>query len=70
MKEFDLHTTATAPEGSKDILAQAEKQSGFIPYLYAIMAEAPEVLKPYTHFEQMIDKTSVANTEVFVTNCF
>ncbi|MGQ9805879.1 MAG: hypothetical protein ACUVRP_07365 [Chlorobiales bacterium] len=51
MKEFDLHTTATAPEGSKDILAQAEKQSSFIPYLYAIMTEVPEVLKAYTYLE-------------------
>lgn len=58
MEEFDLHTTATAPEGSKEILAQAEKQSGFIANLYAVMAEAPEVLKAYTQLAKMIENTS------------
>lgn len=48
MTQFKLHTLETAPEGAKEILEEAQKQNGFIPNLYKIMAESPEVLKAYT----------------------
>ncbi|MBW6536708.1 MAG: hypothetical protein K0B11_17005 [Mariniphaga sp.] len=31
MTQFKLHTLETAPEGSKGILEEAQKQNGFIP---------------------------------------
>jgi hypothetical protein len=43
MTAFKLHTIESAPEGSKEILKGALKQNGFIPNLYGIMAESPEV---------------------------
>ena len=63
MTQFKLHTFETAPEGSKEILEGAKKQNGFIPNLYAIMAESPEVLKAYTQMNQLFTETSLSNEE-------
>ncbi|PKP51385.1 MAG: carboxymuconolactone decarboxylase [Bacteroidetes bacterium HGW-Bacteroidetes-1] len=63
MSKFTLHTLETAPEGSKEILAGALKQNGFIPNLYAMMAESPEVLKAYTQMAALFDNTSLSPIE-------
>lgn len=58
MEKFKLHTSETAPEGSKEVLTQLQNQNGMIHNLYAVMAEAPEVLKTYIHLGQIINQTS------------
>lgn len=63
MTEFKLYTLETAPEGSKEILSNALKQNGFIPNLYGIMAESPEVLKAYTQMNQFFNETSLSPVE-------
>jgi AhpD family alkylhydroperoxidase len=63
MTQFKLHTIETAPEGSKEILEGALKQNGFIPNLYKIMAESPEVLKAYTQMNQLFTETSLSPVE-------
>ncbi|WP_303918669.1 carboxymuconolactone decarboxylase family protein [Draconibacterium sediminis] len=63
MTQFKLHTIETAPEGSKEILEGALKQNGFIPNLYKIMAESPEVLKAYTQMNQFFTETSLSPVE-------
>lgn len=63
MTQFKLHTLETAPEGAKEILEEAQKQNGFIPNLYKIMAESPEVLKAYTQMHQLFTETSLSNEE-------
>lgn len=63
MTQFKLHTIETAPEGSKEILEGALKQNGFIPNLYKIMAESPEVLKAYTQMNQLFTETSLNPVE-------
>jgi uncharacterized peroxidase-related enzyme len=63
MTQFKLHTIETAPEGSKGILEGALKQNGFIPNLYKIMAESPEVLKAYTQMNQLFTETSLNPVE-------
>lgn len=63
MTQFRLHTIETAPEGSKEILEGALKQNGFIPNLYKIMAESPEVLKAYTQMNQLFTETSLNPVE-------
>ena len=45
MPEFTAHTLDTAPQASRKILQNAEKQLGFIPNLYAAMAESPATLE-------------------------
>ncbi len=59
MTEFKLHTLETAPEGSKEILSGSLKQSGFIPNLYGMMAESPELLKAYRQLSDAFNATSL-----------
>jgi uncharacterized peroxidase-related enzyme len=63
MSEYKLHTLETAPEESKELLKGAEKQLGFIPNLYAIMAESPVSLKAYNSISQNFEKSSLSSTE-------
>jgi len=63
MTTFKLHTIESAPEGSKEILEGALKQNGFIPNLYKIMAESPEILKAYQQMNQLFMETSLTAVE-------
>lgn len=63
MSDFKIHTTETAPEGSKEILVGAQKSLGFIPNLYSIMAEAPATLKAYNGLSDNFEKSSLSPTE-------
>lgn len=63
MTKFKVHTPETAPEASKEILAGALKQNGFIPNLYGIMAESPELLKAYRHLADSFNATSLNQIE-------
>jgi uncharacterized peroxidase-related enzyme len=63
MSQFKIHTTETAPENSKELLEGAQKQLGFIPNLYGIMAEAPAALKAYNGLSQNFDTSSFNTTE-------
>ncbi|WP_300379976.1 carboxymuconolactone decarboxylase family protein [Henriciella sp.] len=66
MTEFTQHTEETAPEESREILANAKKQNGNIPNLWAIMAEAPGLLKGYTHLHEAFANSSFDKDEVTV----
>lgn len=73
MSEYKLHTSETAPEESKELLKNAEKQLGFIPNLYAIMAESPIVLKAYNSISQNFENSSLNQIEqqvVLLTTSF
>ena len=63
MVSFKLHNIETAPEGSKETLSEALKQNGFIPNLYAIMAESPEALKAYRQIADSFSATSLSPIE-------
>lgn len=63
MTTFNLHTLKTAPEASKEILVRAQKQNGFIPNLYGMMAESPELLKAYRQMADLFDATSLSPVE-------
>lgn len=63
MSQFKIHTIETAPEDSKELLKGAEKQLGFIPNLYGIMAEAPAALKAYNGLSQNFETSSFSTTE-------
>jgi len=43
--EFKVHDKETAPEASKPVLEQAEKEYGFAPNILGVMAESPTALK-------------------------
>ncbi len=63
MTTFPLHSSETAPEGSKPILAAAQKKFGFVPNLIRVMAEAPAAVKAYTTIMDIFEGTSLSNAE-------
>ncbi|MCC7428693.1 MAG: carboxymuconolactone decarboxylase family protein [Alphaproteobacteria bacterium] len=60
---YPVHTIDSAPDGAANILAAAKKGMGFVPNLYAVMAEAPALLKAYTTLSKIFDETSLTPTE-------
>lgn len=63
MTTFKLHTIDTAPEESKELLETALKQNGFIPNLYGVMAESPQLLKAYRQMADLFSETSLTPAE-------
>lgn len=66
MTRLTRHTVETAPEGSKETLAQTEKAFGFAPGLFQIMAGAPQLLQTYNTIHQAFQKTSLNARELTV----
>ncbi|HET8765194.1 MAG TPA: carboxymuconolactone decarboxylase family protein [Rhodanobacter sp.] len=58
MSEFTLHTPDTAPAAARNLLLGAQKQLGFVPNLYAHLANAPAALEAYFGLSAQFDKTS------------
>lgn len=63
MSDFTVHTIESAPPGSRDLLRQATSRLGFTPNLYAVMAEAPSLLKGYFALSEIFDGTSLTPVE-------
>lgn len=71
MKNFPTHTMESAPADAKPILEAALKGYGFVPNLYATMAEAPTILEGYTTLSAIFGKTELSETErqiILMTN--
>jgi uncharacterized peroxidase-related enzyme len=60
---YKVHTIESAPAAAKEILTGAKKGLGFVPNLFAVMAEAPALLKAYTALSGIFDETSLSATE-------
>lgn len=63
MVDFPNHTPESAPEPANQKLAEVKKGLGFVPNLYAKLAEAPAALEGYTTLSGIYDKTSFSNAE-------
>ena len=63
MTTFPVHSSETAPGGSKPILAAAQKKFGFVPNLIRVMAEAPAAAKAYTTIMDIFERTSLSDAE-------
>lgn len=73
MTSFQQHTIESAPSGAKPILEGAQKALGFVPNLYATMADAPALLEGYTTLSGVFDKSALSPTErqvVLLTTSF
>lgn len=71
MTEFIRHTVETAPEAARPVLKGAQGSLGFIPNLFATMAEAPALLNAYSQLGELLNSTSFSATEqqiVLMTN--
>lgn len=63
MSTFTTHNVESAPKAAKAILEGAQKALGFVPNLYANMAESPAVLTAYTTLAGNFEKSSLTPTE-------
>ena len=63
MNNFKLHTLASAPAGSLPILEAADKGLGFIPNLYAHLAEAPNALQAYKQLGALLEQSALTPEE-------
>jgi uncharacterized peroxidase-related enzyme len=63
MTTFPVHSSETAPEGSKPILAAAQKKFGFVPNLIRVMAEAPAAAEAYTTVMGIFESSSLSDAE-------
>ena len=63
MTIFPVHSSETAPEASKPILAATQKQFGFVPNLIRILAEAPAAAEAYTTVMDIFERSSLSDAE-------
>ncbi|MEP4050964.1 MAG: carboxymuconolactone decarboxylase family protein [Litorimonas sp.] len=71
MTDFPIHTVETAPAAAKPRLEGAQKALGFVPNLYATMAEAPAMLEGYQTLAEIFGKSDLSATEqqvILMTN--
>ncbi len=66
MTKFTLHDETTAPEDSKQQLADSRKAFGMIPNLHAAMAEAPGLLQAYKTVHELFANSSFDKDEMTV----
>lgn len=62
-QDFIAHTPQTAPEEIREELALIEKTIGFLPMMYAKMAEAPGLMKAYRAGSTLFDQTALTAIE-------
>lgn len=58
MTSFRTHLPETAPEPTRQTLAEARRRLGFVPNLYANLAESPEALEGYITLSAIFAKTA------------
>lgn len=63
MNTFKLHTLESAPAGALPILEAAQKGLGFIPNLYAHLAEAPNALSAYKQLGALLEQSTLTQEE-------
>jgi len=61
--EFTLHTEATAPEASRQVLIAAKQAFGFVPNLHAVLAESPAALQGYDAIFNLVGQTGFTPAE-------
>ncbi|MGE0917369.1 carboxymuconolactone decarboxylase family protein [Trichlorobacter lovleyi] len=66
MSSFKIHNVDSAPEGSKEILANYKKRNGMIPNLFGVLAEAPDLLEAYVSLHQWFQSSSLNAEELTV----
>jgi AhpD family alkylhydroperoxidase len=63
MTKFTMHTPETAPEASRPWLIEAKKSLGFVPNMFAGLAESPTVLNGYQTLSDLFAKTRLSPVE-------
>lgn len=63
MKPFHIHTPDSAPAPADTTLRGIEKMLGFVPNVFAVMAEAPVALRAFAELNTRFTETSLTPTE-------
>lgn len=63
MSEYVFHSPETAPESARATLADVQQKLGFVPNLYAGLANAPAALQAYIAISGYFDQTSLTPVE-------
>ncbi|HEY1956960.1 MAG TPA: carboxymuconolactone decarboxylase family protein [Polyangiaceae bacterium] len=63
MNPFPLHTLETAPSDAKEMLARITKRFGFLPNVYAHLAEAPAALEALSELSTIFGRTSLSERQ-------
>jgi uncharacterized peroxidase-related enzyme len=63
MTTYVFHSADSAPSAARPILAAAQQKLGFVPNLYAGLANAPAALEAYIALAGFFDKTSLTPIE-------
>ena len=63
MVDFTLHDTETAPAEARETLEAVQQRMGFVPNLFAKMAEAPASMEAYLSLDGILAKTSLTPVE-------
>lgn len=63
MSHFTNHTVASAPNGARPVLEGAQKSLGFVPNLYARLAESPAALNAYIDLGKRFESSALSPTE-------
>lgn len=63
MTDFPRHTPETATGQAKELLEGIRKGYGFVPNLFAYMAEAPATVEAYLALNDLVTKTSLTGAQ-------
>jgi uncharacterized peroxidase-related enzyme len=63
MITFPVHTEQTAPDESRPLFAAVEKQLGFVPNLFRVLATSPAAAQGYAQVARLFDASSLSAAE-------
>lgn len=63
MTDFTTHSIDTAPTAARPLLQAVQDSLGFVPNLYANLAEAPATLEAYLQLSALLEHTSLSPVE-------
>jgi len=63
MSDFQFHTIESAPEAAKSALEGAQQSLGFVPSLYAGLAESPQALEAYLKIGEIFGDSTLTAQE-------
>lgn len=63
MSDYKVYTAEDAPEKSRPILEQTQKNFGFVPNLFGVLAESPSALEGYAAIGNAFSKSTLSPVE-------
>jgi uncharacterized peroxidase-related enzyme len=63
MTQFTFYTPENSQGEAQKILQNIEKQYGFVPNLFAYMAEAPYLIEAYIKMNELLGKSNLSNAQ-------